>query len=104
MIFPYKINIGTVERNDNRYEEDIVIPKAKNVGPNKISVLGKDIVISNIVISSFYCNGKTSNLQITTHPVTLPEIRHTDWGVDTENERSACINLTAKGEDPGRLK
>jgi len=43
MIFPYKINIGTVERNDNRYEEDIVIPKAKNVGPNKISVLGKDI-------------------------------------------------------------
>ena len=55
MIFSYKINNGTVEPNDIRYEEDIVTLGTKNVGANKLSVLGKDIVIPQIVISSFYC-------------------------------------------------
>ena len=55
-IFPYKINNGTIELNDIRYKEDIVIPSIKNVGANKISILGKDIIITQIVIASFCCS------------------------------------------------
>ena len=50
-----KIKNGTVKPNDNRYKGDIVIPNIKNVGANKISVSGKDIVVTKIVISRFCC-------------------------------------------------
>lgn len=49
---------GTVEPNDIRYKEDIVILSTKNVRANKISVLCKNIVIAQIVISRFHCIDK----------------------------------------------